>query len=270
LRPRAVGLSGNPVTLGAFVACCVLLLQNLVDLGTEVPALAIAALVALGTAWRGDDGPVKSLRHRRAFSWALLALSLGTWVGVVALPVETVGKARLRLDYALQLLAPRPDASQLATFRDDLKQAMRAHPVDPYFPRLAALVAFRQREPSALRWIGRALELGPTSGRSHLLLARMLAALGQEQQALLELRLAAAYDPGTAAHVARVALELTGNPDDLRRAAPQGQTGARVLLAMADELKDPAVLPLRITLLRAAVQRSSELLAPYRHLSNLL
>lgn len=270
LRERAAAAFENPVALGALIACCVLLLQNLVDLGTEVPALTIAALVGLGTGWRGDDGASKPLRFRRVFSGALLVLSCGALLAVLVVPVETVGNARLRLDASLEVLTPEPEAGRLAEFREDLKRTMRAHPMDPYFPRLAALVAFRQRDPKALRWIGRALELGPTSGRSHLLLARMLAALGQRSQALLELRFAAAYDPGIAASVAHAALGLTSSPDELARAAPVGQTGARVLLVMADELKDPAARALRLTLLRLAVQRAPELPAAQRQLASLL
>jgi tetratricopeptide (TPR) repeat protein len=272
LRPRALGATRSPVALGALLAAVVLLLQNIVDLGTEVPALCIAALVGLGSCW-GNAGGVQATepgrRWRRPGAVLLLVGAALTLLSVLIWPVEPVGAARARIDQRLEELEPR-DSQQIAGLEDELRRTMRAHPADAYFPRLAALVAFRQHDGQALRWIGRALELGPSSGRSHLLLARMLSSSGHESQALLELRLAATYDPGLSAHVAKLALQLSKDVDKLVRTAPQGVTGFQVLVAMAAELKDPSALPLRAALLRGAVERAPQSPVPRRHLAKLL
>jgi hypothetical protein len=176
---------------------------------------------------------------------------------------------RARLDQRFEEL-DATDVPKVEGVRKELESAMLAHPADSYIPRLAALAAFWRHDEKALRWIGHALELGPTAGRSHLLLARMLAALGYEAQAFLELRLAATYDPGLSGHVASIALGRSSNADKLVRVAPQGNTGAQVLVAMAGHLKGPSTLLLRASLLRAAVGRAPTSIVARRHLANLL
>lgn len=270
LRPHNSGATNSPVALGALLAVAVLLLQNLVDLGTEVPAIVIAALVALGTGWGAVASQNRSGRARRGWSWGLLGFAVFSWLGVVIFPVESVGSARVRLEGRLDELSAEPDPTRQDDLRVDIERAMLAHPAEAYFPRLAALLALHRHDPKAMRWIGRALELAPTSGRSHLLLARTLAAFGRRDQAILELRLSAAYDPGLATHVARIALGLSREADRLQRAAPEGITGAHVLVAMASELKDVTSLSLRATLLRHAIQRAPDLPVPRWQLTRLL
>ena len=125
------------------------------------------------------------------------------------------------------------DPEARRALREKLRLAVRRHPGEPYFPRLGALLAWRGADQDPMPWIQRALERAMTGGRTHYLLAQILAARGASKQALLELRFATEYDPGLADPAARLAVRLTRNADELVRAAPQGSIGAAVLHQMA-------------------------------------
>jgi hypothetical protein len=137
------------------------------------------------------------------------------------------------------------------------REAIRRHPAAPYFYRAAALFGWLSGDPTPLRFLGRALERWPESGRSHLLLSRMLAARGVEHQALLEARHAALDDHRLAPQAARIAVGITTDVERLERVAPDGPAGVRVLVAMAKELP-PRQDDARERLLRAALARSPE------------
>lgn len=260
LRPRVLGGRSSPVAMGAFAGCVALIVQNLADLGLEVPALALAACVSLGSCW-GHQWMLSNKSSPRwervAFRAAVLA-SAGLVVVLSIFGSESVGDARRRLDARLDATdyeAP----TEVSQLRGELRSAILEHPADPYFPRLGALVAFKVRDDGPLRWINRSLELGMSSGRSHYLLGRLLLAYARQDQAFIELRYAVGYDPELAGRVAELLLNLSHDLDVWRRAVPEGTTGGRLLLALARRLKGDAEATNRLRVLREAGRRAPDL-----------
>ncbi len=257
LRPGALG-AYRAAAACTLAGVLVLLLQNLVDLGLEVPALPIAAAACIGSFWGAEAGSRgEGTGSRLPVGLLLAGLLLGAIALVVLRDDEHVGAARHRIEALLDQVEPASPES-VATFRKHVQQAMLAHPADPYFPRLGAVVALRAKDQSPMPWLDRSLELGLGSGRTHLLVARVLANWGRQEQALLELRFAAGYDPSLAPSVAQAALATTNQPEKLLRAAPQGKRGARVLSAMAKALERPEQQALRLRIVREAVSRSPD------------
>jgi len=207
-----------------------LLVQNLADLGLEVPALAIAAVLALAAGERiptprpaGDS--VKRL-GRLAFGGLFPGVAL--WVAVVMwsrLPVEL---ERRELSIAYQELAIKSENAR-AQFRSELRQAMLRHPGESFFPLLGSLVAMRTHDGSALTWIARSLALAPTNGAVHLVLAELLQSHGATSQAMLHLRLAAQYDRTLGGFVSIRAPLWAPSVDILMEAIPDGPRGEGVL-----------------------------------------
>jgi tetratricopeptide (TPR) repeat protein len=259
-RPKRLAAFDSFAALGVIVGVGAVLLQNLVDLGLEVPAVSIAVVMVLASCW----GSVADNRAAWTRPWVAWVATGALFVGmaVSASEPETGGDARRRIDASLDALVI-DDAPALAAFRSQLQAALLQHPADPYFPRIGAVVALRKGEPNALAWVNQALELGLQSGRTHYLLAQALALHGYREQALLELRHAATYDPDLDAHIAERALSLTRDPEALKRVAPRSTSGRKLLSALARAFKGPAEAPQRIVLLRAALERDPGVLRSY-------
>jgi len=259
LRPRAVGARSSPVALCALLGFGVLLLQNAVDLGLEVPALAVASLVCVGWCWGHFSLASETGQRWRVWAtYAALLLSAVLVVSVIVAGFEPVGDARRRLEGQLEAIdAKLPTA--VANFRSSLDTALLKHPADPYFPRLGAVAAMRAQDESPLRWINRSLELGVTSGRSHYLLGWLLVSYRRYDQAFLELRYAVSYDPELIDRVADHVLSITRDMAQLRRAAPENATGGRLMVAMARRLKHDGDAGLRVDVLRHAVRIAPDL-----------
>lgn len=268
LRPRALGARSSPIALCSLLGAGVLVLQNAVDLGLEVPALAVAALVAVGWCWGHFSLAAEpGQRARTLATYGVLGVAAALFVGVVATGFESVGDARRRLEGHLESIDPKLPAD-VASFRGSLAGALLGHPADPYFPRLAALAALRAQDQSPLPWINRSLELGVTSGRSHYLLGRMLLSHRRYDQAFLELRYAVGYDPQLVGRVADLALGVTHDRQQLSRLAPEGQIGGRMMLALARRLKHEEDAALRLDVLRDAVRVAPDLAEARTHLAD--
>jgi hypothetical protein len=131
-------------------------------------------------------------------------------------------------------------------------------------------VLWRSQSGDPLRWIGHALERDLTNGRTHLLLAQILAARGARNQALLELRLAAEAEPGLAGPIAVHAKQWAKHPDDVMRAVPAGTTGAQILIALASNVSR-AEIELRLRLLEHAIERDpTAIIARKAHAQDIL
>jgi tetratricopeptide (TPR) repeat protein len=237
LRPRELGLGREPVAVGVTAALLALLGQNLVDLGLEVPAISIAAATALGACWGG----ARVRRFRSAerdverwpvqMAWGLaavscVALGLAAWLGR-----SPVGEERERINAQIEGADLRSAGSR-EFLRAQLREAMLRHPAEPYFPRLGGYIAWRGRDQNPLPWIDRALERGLTSGRTHYLLARVLATNGNVAQALLEGRFALEYDAELVPRVSELAVSLATSGRQLLSVVPQGQARSRTLEAL--------------------------------------
>lgn len=175
----------DPPTIGALAAVVAVVVHELMDFGTELPGVALPATVALGvlvgTAVRREEG---ARRVRPAWSvpvgaaW-VAALLLAGWASSRTLDADDD-----RLHDAVT--AKRATAPMLAA-------AIARHPADDYLELLAAEEAMARRDPSAMRYVNRAMLLHPTSWRGHLLAAHLLVALGRRPQAAIEYGLAERY-----------------------------------------------------------------------------
>ena len=281
MRPGRLGVPRSAVAIGAWTGALVLLAQNLVDLALEVPAVPIALAMALGSVW--GDARRRGLAPRDASSGASGASGLtGPSARLAVLRAVAIGLAgALLLGAAARFGAPDLDADRAAArtaleaatragqkrgepgaepgageaLRQALRGAMSRHPADPYFPLVGALGAWQSGRESPIPWLQRSLERSQQNGRAHLLLAEVLASRGARPQALLELRLAAEDDPDLVTPAAQNALRWTRSYDELERAVPEGELGARMLGVMARRLFRRGEEQVRLRCAREAIRR---------------
>jgi len=260
LRPRELGLGQEPVAVGVTAALLALLVQNLVDLGLEVPAISLAAATALGACWGG----ARVRRFRSAerdaqrwpvhIAWGLAGVSCLT-LGLAAYCGRApVGEERRRINEQVESADLRSPQSR-QVLRAELRAAMLRHPAEPYFPRIGGYIAWRARDENPLPWIDRALERGLTSGRTHYLLARVLATNGNVAQALLEGRFALEYDAELVPRVCELAVSLASSGSQLLGVVPQNTDPTRTLEAILKLTSRPEQAHLRHQLVEAAIDR---------------
>ncbi|WP_438015899.1 O-antigen ligase family protein [Sorangium sp. So ce315] len=266
-RPGKIALKGSTAALGAWVGCVVLLAQNLLDLGLEVPGVAIALTATLGSLWGAAyrERPLRAAPEdgadaegRRA--WLLTACAAASALALVALMLRFGWRDVDHDRRSLRALSEAGAATGAGWpgFRAELRAAMLRHPAEPYFPLLGAVVALRGRSESPIPWLQRTLERSRRHGRAHLLLAEVLASRGAREQALLSLRLAVEDDPGVAATAATLARQWTDRFDELARAVPDGEAGAEMLERMAMAGERRAALELRLRCAEEALARAPE------------
>lgn len=283
--PRNVGAPRSAVATGAWVGLAVLLLQNLLDLALEIPAVCVALFVALGSLWgdgrrrrlpRSEGRAVEALSEGALRAKARVAAAATAALGLAAIAaVIAWGSHDLKGDRAAILDAyKRMDAKSRdarAAIRSELRAAMLRHPAEPYFPLMGALVAWTGRDQEPMPWLQRALERDPMNARAHLLLADVLAARKAVSQALLELRLVAENDPALVAPAAEAALRLTRVYEDLLRAVPEGKEGAATLDELGVRLNTTGDWMVRSRCDREAIARDPSLVGPrWREASELI
>lgn len=273
LRPLRLGFGRHAIPTAAYIGFLALLLQNLVDLALEVTSVGLALFVLLGTLHGGVDylqSKRTESRSRRALESgrgasftasrpaALAAIALmgvGTaLVGLVLLRGRPTAAADRRL-LKDRLLATNPtDPRSVDAAKDQLRAAMTRHPADPYLPIIGAILARHSGQPP-FAWLNQALLRDPKNARAHLLAADTLANRGSRGQALLELRLTAELEPGLVNTVARRALDLTQDFEQLRVAVPPGKGGIAMLNACARQLSNPKHRELKARLLEESFRR---------------
>jgi hypothetical protein len=290
LAPGRLGVRRSAVAAGAWVGLGVLGVQNLFDLGFEIPAICVASSAAFGSIWgdakrrhlpRGEAAPKNSrasvgsgarerlrrlldpLGERRPLlaGGAALALGLGAILLAVLFGRRDLAGDRTDLREAYTKADLRnPEAR--AELRASLRSAMKRRPAEPYFPLLGALTAWRARDRDPLPWLQRTLERDPVSGRAHLLLAEVLRDRGAQAQALMELRIAAENDSALIAPAAQTALRFTTNFGDLMRAVPAGKAGAATLEELAVRLDAMGEVEARSLCDREAILRDPARVGP--------
>jgi O-Antigen ligase len=235
LRPRRLGTRWSVVATGAVAGVGAIVAQNLVDFALEVPAVALSVVVAVGVCYghaRGRRQEVMERAPSRPFlnsAWVPLAVALAFLP--LVLGARPLALARLDLAGRYNVLE-KGDSNSLSELWTATLKEVEAHPAEPYFFRLGALLAWRSgRDP--MPWLQRALERGPSLGRTHLVVARVLAARGGIKQALLQLRLAGTYDPALTPVLAQAAATWTTDYELLVRAARPGAVGVPMLVAIA-------------------------------------
>ncbi len=247
LRPGRMGVGKSALAAACWFGIMVVLAQNLVDLGLEVPGVALSLAVAIGALWGDPD--VHHRRHNpvptraQPLRWPLVALTVG--VSIAALGFwfgrHTVTADRTALRERLLSHPPGRPPAEVAGFQAELRAAILRHPAEPYFPLLGAELAWQERSDDAIPWLQRVLERSAMNGRAHLLLARVLERLGVRHQALLELRLAAESEHALVGHAASYAARWASTLEALEQAAPTNDDAAHYWDAVAVRLADRAL-----------------------------
>lgn len=271
LRPSRIGFGRQPLASAALIGVAALLVQNLVDFSLELFAPMLATALILGACWgqHEDHSKVDYRSHtppHKLPSALLVALTL-VCVGLAA----TRGHQPVSLDrIALKWRYEQLNSTQVAEIQSlwsDVRAAIKRHPAEPYFPRLAAALALRVGNVEPLPWINRSLERGPVDSRTHWILARVLQRHGFLQQALLEARLAVEYDKDLAATVGATVAHWSLDVGDIRKAAPRGSAGAQVQLSAALALDPTHHTDLRKDLYRGAINDDPSFAAAHRALA---
>lgn len=276
LRPGALGAARRIGHAGAWAGIAALTLQNLADLGTEVPAVMIALSAVVGALTGAREKAAPSLtvslspRRARVVLGAAGALTLAAASLYLARGRTPLDVTRAELFAALERLPARDEAAR-ARFRAELRAAMLARPAEAYFPLLGGTLALRAGDQSPMPWLQRALERAPLNGRAHLLAAEVLARMGARGQALLELKLAASYDADLVPTVGRLAARWGRSLDELLLAVPEGPRGPALLDAVATvlvgarrdgEAPDPIDVELSVACDLEALARGGSLTGP--------
>lgn len=237
LRPDRV-LRRSPTAAGAWSGLVVVAVQNLVDLGSEVPGLMIGCVVcAAVVASRGASlrsavetrGIVASGRAVRAA--CALAAVLGLTVGGA-----TLGKS-LRDDQQRLLDAASTGRMTREEFLASAHLAMGRHPAEPYLPFLVAQRAVGLGEPGAMPWLEATLERATVYGPAHLLLG-VTVARQSPAVARFEFRLAAEQAPELTWNAMRGAEPLVTNYQEAMEIIPQGPSAAAALEHVAASVAD--------------------------------
>ena len=265
--PWRLGASRSTVALGALCGVLALLVQNLVDLGVELAGVGTAVAAVLGSLW--SQTARRSSVVARNPGWLRGILVAGLAIGITAgISVISRGASTLEDDRAaIQTLLERRRAATSQESSEEVRAAIVSmtmrHPADYYFP-LAGAMAARMDRTNPMPWIQRALERGPTIGRTHLMLAEVLAGHGYSRQSLMELKLAATYERTEAVWfaVSKVALPMTRDPAMLMLAVPDGSDGIGVLEMLARSMNDPEWVESREVLDIEALARDSSLVEP--------
>jgi tetratricopeptide (TPR) repeat protein len=270
--PPRHGFGKNAQQTGAFIAVGILLLQNLVDLATEIPSVAIATFVLLGTI-HGTTDYLAERRHERPRSnehrivsrsktpTFVTAAFLIPTVALVVLVAKTslpdVIDQRFELSKALTGLTGKPKGHpDFGKVQAQVATALLRCPADPYVPLIGALLT-RESGKSPYVWLNQALRRDPLSARPHLLLAETLAARGALNQALLELKTTVKYAPQLVEVVAEHVLRWAPGLEQMLKAVPDGTDGIPLLNTLAARhAGSPERVALRQRLLALSLERN--------------
>ena len=262
-RPTNVGAVRSQLNAYVFAGALALVVHNLLDLSLELPGPAVALAVLAGSLW-GDVRRRRPARQQWAvvrprhgwFSAALVLVCLALYAVRGYSPLET---ERERLASALRSIETADDRLR---FQAELSEAVLRHPADYYFPLLGAIAATKFGDDPPIPWLQRALERGPTIGRTHVVLAEVLGRNGAVGQCMLELKIALGHEPSLVQLVAQTALRHSRDFAELQQAAPAGPTGGLLLDEMARQVGE-SDSALRESLDAAAIGLAPRLRGPH-------
>jgi Tfp pilus assembly protein PilF len=259
LRPRHSWGPLGPVQ-GAWAGLLALAVQNLGDLGSEVPAVALAGVVCAAIVVGGAPGR----RMARAEGWSRHPRSMAVAVGLCAVTAlalaaggrrgELYADRKTLHDAAIERHATADEMHALA------RAAMLRHPAEPYLPFMTSLRASRERDDDGLPWIEATLERASVYAPAHLVLARLVAR-SSPSQARLEYRMAMEQEPALVGTVMAEAPRVVAAYDDAVELVPRGRAASTVVEMLAGAIR--ARLP-------ATARRLDRLLAADHSFANAL
>jgi hypothetical protein len=228
LRPGGV-LARSTTASGAWAALVALSVQNLGDLGSEIPAVALAGSVCAAIVVAGTPGHKPRWRveywarvPRTVAVASAAAAGLATLVAAAGVGRELHDDERALYNTVLERPVS-PDA-----MHEEARAAMLRHPAEPYLPFITSLWASSLNKENPIPWIGGALERSSVYGPAHLVLARVLARRSPSQ-ARMEYRLAIEQAPELDVSTMSETPRLVGGYFDAMELVPSGQEGERVL-----------------------------------------
>ncbi|MEM9073739.1 MAG: O-antigen ligase family protein [Myxococcota bacterium] len=188
---RAIRATQSTLGLAIGIGIGAFALQNLLDFGLELSGVAVVAFALLGAlvAPAGDTPGGWPLPEARRL---MVGTALASTALLLLLGLDVHRDAAPRLEAELGAHAEERDRG---AFRETLERALEAHPEDPTFALLAGSEALYAGDPSALRWLNRAMVLAPGWAVPHVEAARWLIRAGRREQGMLELRAAAELHP---------------------------------------------------------------------------
>lgn len=233
LRPTAV-LSRSTTAAGAWAALIALFVQNLADLGTEIPGLALAGVACAAIVVSGSHGREAKWKLAQRLRRPAPVLLAATAAAAIGLALTTWGHG-LHQDRRSVQEAGNEHHVTAGQMHDLARAAMLRHPAEPYLPFVVASRALREHDDARIPWIGATLERSPVYGPAHLLLARAVASRSPSQ-ARLEYRLAMEQAPhiGFPPDAARV----VGGYFDAMELVPVGRVGPRIIELLSDAVRD--------------------------------
>jgi tetratricopeptide (TPR) repeat protein len=247
------------VGLGLAAGVLALLLQSQVDFGLELFGIGSLFWIALAM---GDGANEEGASGRPLARFVPAGLAVLAGIVVLATQARPLHLERnaMKRRFAASGLERGAGARELEA---TLRGAVLRHPGDGYLPLLGGYLATREGK-NPLRWFGRALERNPTSGRANFALAEALGAAHHEEQALIHLRLAAAYDHALADRALNLAVAFSPTVPELTAGFPEGAIGGEAFVDLCPKLQPPA----RIPCFREALRRNDRDVEAHEALSS--
>ena len=239
LRPSAV-LARSATAAGAWAGIVAVTVQNLADLGSEIPGLVLAGVVCAAIVVAGTRGDHERWRVER---WGQTPRALaigGPAVAAAGIALAASGIPReLHADQRTLYEAVAKRVISAAGMRATAREAMLRHPAEPYLPFIAGLRALSFHDDNPIPWLAAALERASIYAPAHMMLARTLS-VRSPSQARLEYRLTIEQAPELSGYVINdgssdASLQVESFVDAMEL-VPSGKAGAPVLERLVSKL----------------------------------
>ncbi len=221
LRPNTV-LARSSTASGAWAGLVAVAVQNLVDLGSEIPGLILAPVICAAIVVGGSAGRRAKWRvehwgdaPRLVVVASALVAALAIANGAAAIPGELRADRKTLHDAAVDRKTEPEALHALA------RAAMLRHPGEPYLPLAVGWRAAQRLDDNPLPWLEAALERGRVEAPAHIVLARLLAGRAPAQ-ARLEYRLAMEQAPETQGPIGQEVARLVHGYDDALEVVSEG------------------------------------------------
>jgi tetratricopeptide (TPR) repeat protein len=235
LRPNTV-LARSSTAAGAWAAIVAVAVQNLVDLGSEVPGLVLAPVVCAAIVVGGTAGrSTRWLAERWGQSPRVLAMTAGVASLLGICGAATAIGGELAEDRDLLHDAAVGATTTKASIHSMARAAMLRHPGEPYLPLMVGWRAAREHDDDPMAWIEATLERSRIDAPAHLVLARLLAKRSPSQ-ARLEYRLAVEQSSEFVGIVSYELPRIVGGYYDAMEAVSDGKAGVYTLQELSAAL----------------------------------
>ena len=207
--------TGEALVAGSCIAIFALGLQNLVDFSLEMAGIAVVVAALLGALLPAAEESSTTRTLRACGATLAVFVAMFVWMGPRAIESDTQS--------VVDRLARAVHFDDETAFQTELRRGLALHPGEPAFALLAGTYAGSKSHRDAPRWLSVVMDEAPGWGAPHAVAARLLAAHGQLDQALLEIREAEERHPGSAQDVVCELIDRSAGIEELDRAAPAGE-----------------------------------------------